>query len=60
LSVIPVTANNSMPTSDNAALIQCHVCNCLSHQPRHLRFAFGAVGLAAVEDMESILVTLTA
>ncbi|RZM31177.1 MAG: hypothetical protein EOP67_34365 [Sphingomonas sp.] len=44
LSVMPVTENNSMATSDTAALTQCQVCSCFSHHVFHLRrgFPFGA------------------
>src|SRR5690606_30579110 len=34
LSVMPVTANSSMPTRHSAELIQCHWCSVRSQKPR--------------------------
>ena len=44
LSVIPVTENSSIAVSETAALTQCQLCNCLSHQPRHFRRGLGRAG----------------
>jgi hypothetical protein len=42
---MPVIANSSMPTSEMAALTQCHVCSCLSHHMRAFLLPLATAGL---------------